>query len=417
LRSRPVFFPSLFVLAILVVLGSLYFVNLRLAANTAIGDDFRLYWSGGRYFVFQTVNPYRPEPAAQIRRDVFGTPLTSDGYPYRLEYPFYILLLYLPFSAAIKNAGVALSLWMLFLQVSLALTLILHLRVLEWRPRPVSIFLLFLFVFFWQYDVIALLDGNVSLILGLLLAGVLFSLRNESDEVAGILLAFSTFKWEAGGPLILFILIWAFSQRRWRFLSFFGITLGILFAITTILLPSWLQPFLQSVVANLRAGKGFSTFSIFHLWWRGLGQKLAWGLTGILIVTLFLEWRAACRDASWQRFAWTSALTLAATPLLGLPVELANLSLLTFPTLLVLVVSAGRWSRLATWSIGFWVVGLTLLPWLALFRSNSLEHTTYRLMLLLTTFLLLALYWLKWWAVRPPRLWLDRLKAAANTSL
>ncbi len=414
MRSRQLFFLILLVLIVLTILGALYFANARLTASTEIGRDFRLYWSGAHYFLFQKINPYRPEPTAQIRRDVFGTSLSADNSPlYWLDYPFYILLIYLPFSA-LKNANLALLLWTILLQIALAATLILHLRLLDWRPHPVSVFLLSLFVFFWQYNVIALLDGNISLLLGALFAGVLLSLQNGSDETAGILLAFSTFKWEAGGLLIIFILLWAFFRRRWGFLSFFGISLGILLAITTILLPDWPQPFYHSVLSNLRIGKGFSTFSVFQHWWPGIGQKLAWGLTVLLGVSLLLEWRAACRDGSWRRFAWTAALTLAATPLLGLPVELANLSLLTFPALLVFATSAERWSSVSTLLLGLWVTALTFLPWLALFQSDSLEHTTYRLMVLSSALLILALYWLKWWAVRPPRLWLDRLKAAAN---
>lgn len=410
MHSRRIFFLSFLILAALAIFGALYSVNARLAAAETLGRDFRLYRAGGRYFLLQAVNPYRFELAAQIRREVFGLPLSAGGYPHRLEYPFYILLFYLPFSA-IKNVNLALALWMLMLQMALAATLILHLRVLLWRPPPAALFLLFLLAFFWHYDLIALLDGNASLLLALFFAGLLLSLQEGSEEAAGLLLALSTFKWEAGGLLIVFILLWAVFQRRWRFLSFFAIGLGILLLLITVLLPSWLQPFFQSVFANLRNGKGFSTFQLFQLWWPGLGQKLAWGLTGLLALTLFLEWRLACRHHSQRRFVWTAALTLAVTPLLGLPIELANLALLTFPILLVLATAVERWRRLSGWFLALGMVGLIAWPWLQLFSTNSPERATYQLAILLPAGLALLLYWLKWWAVRPPRLWIDQLKA------
>lgn len=408
MRSRQIFFLLAVGIFVLGLLGGLFYTNFQIADKASVGHDFRLYWSGARYFLFQGMNPYQAELAAQIRREVYGIPLNVRGNLRRLEYPFHILLLYLPFSL-FPNVGIALALWLVLLQVSLIALLWMSLRLLEWRPSPLHLFVLLVFVLFWQYGLEATLDGNASILLAVIFVGALIALQREADEVSGILLAFTTFKWEAGGLLFLLLLLWVLSKRRWRVLSVFIITLAILVLLTTILVPSWFWPLQQSAFANLRAGKGFSTFRLFQMWWPGLGEKLAWGLALGLGIVLLLEWRAAL-GGDFRHLTWTAALTMTLPPLLGWPIETVNLVLLTFPVLVVLAVCDMRWQNVFRWLLPFLAPLLTVWPWAALFMTSSLKQTTYRLALLFPIGLVVALYWVKWWAVRPPRVWLDELK-------
>lgn len=409
MRSRQI--PILVILFILTLaaIGGLYYVNSRVASSDLAGRDFRLNWSGARYFLLQKVNPYQPELAAQIRREVFGIPLGAEGYPHRLEYPFYILFIYFPF-AAIPDLKIALALWLLVLQACMLGGLFFYLRVLDWRPNPLLFFLLLVLALFWQPALLAFLDGNASILLVFLFAAVLLCLRQGADEAAGLLMVLCTFKWEAGGLLLLLIMLWAASHGRWQVLSMFGIGLSVMLALVTILLPAWPLPYFQSVFANLSAGKGVSTFQVFMNWWPGLGDKLAWGLILALGVILLLEWRFA-RRRELPHLAWTAALTLAATPLLGLPVEPANLSLLLLPVLIIVSVTGARWKRHSAWLLPLLVLSLLALPWVNAFLSVSEKQAAYRLSILLPLGLVLALYWLKWWVVRPPRVWADRLRA------
>jgi hypothetical protein len=116
---------------------------------------------------------------------------------------------------------------------------------------------------------------------------------------------------------------------------------------------------------------------------------------------LIAEWRAVRgKDLRW--LLWTASLTVAATPLLGMPFVPIWL-VLTFPALLLVLATMeqrwgtfGRWSAVALLCMAFF--GL----WVA-FRDNIGSV----FVLFYPAGLILLLYWVRWWAVRPPRLWAD----------
>ena len=84
---------------------------------------------------------------------------------------------------------------------------------------------------------------------------------------------------------------------------------------------------------------------------------------------------------------------------------------LTFPVMLVVLISRERWRKLGT------VVALLLLlfyfsiPWL-LYTQGAPQEIGLQdeevLFLFWPLFTFLGLYWIRWWMIRPPRTWLDR---------
>ena len=49
---------------------------------------------------------------------------------------------------------------------------------------------------------VAIQEASPVLILGLLYSGILFTLREDMDELTGALLAFSLYYWEVGAPFL-----------------------------------------------------------------------------------------------------------------------------------------------------------------------------------------------------------------------
>jgi len=66
------------------------------------------------------------------------------------------------------------------------------------------------------------------------------------------------------------------------------------------------------------------------------------------------------------------------------------------------------------WKAGYWLAGLLLLlvllvPW-GLFVGSVLTRQIRLdiIFLFMPVFTVIGLYWIRWWALRPPRTWLER---------
>jgi len=129
----------------------------------------------------------------------------------------------------------------------------------------------------------------------------------------------------------------------------------------------------------------------------------------LIFITIF-EWVRA-QDKNSLQLAWAASLTLAVTPLLGFRFEFQDLPVLLIPTTLILAVVGERWTQTGNWSvIGFMVTFLSL-SWVAsddIFNilQTALDH---QMFLFFPIMVIFGLYWVRWWALRPPRTWLDQI--------
>ena len=129
------------------------------------------------------------------------------------------------------------------------------------------------------------------------------------------------------------------------------------------------MPFLRATWNSIRAGYGFSAHEILGQIWPDFGSTLGWVLTAVLVVVLGYEW-AGARGANFHRFIWAICLTLAATPLLGVRVEMDQLVLLTLPVMLIIVISRERWRKLGNGIAFLLLLFFFGAPWL-IFSSRS----------------------------------------------
>lgn len=248
-----------------------------------------------------------------------------------------------------------------------------------------------------------LLSGNSIVLQAFLLFGALRAIELEADELGGAMAALALVNIEATGLVFIMLLIWVFSSQRWRILYGFGMTFAVLVGISFVLLSSWILPFLGAVLGNWRADALPSTFSLFEGWFPGIGMRLAQILAVGALTIVFLEWRSVRQqDVRW--LFWTTSLTVAVTPLLGFP-TIPSWLVLTLPgVLLVVSVMVQRWGLLGIGSAILVTAGLFFGLW-----SAQMSGTTAIFTLLYPLILTLLLYWVRWWAVRPPRMWADEI--------
>lgn len=396
------------VLLALAVLAGLAWANISFAAHYPGGVEFLLPWSGVRAYLEQT-DPYGAAVGEAVQRAAYGRPAPAGEFPYYLDYPFTILLLYFPFGL-IPDFTLARGLWMLLLELAFFGLIFAGLRLADWYPGRLMLALLLLLALFWYPLLAALLAGGAAIWLALVYAGILWSLQHEADELAGALIALALFAWQIGGVFLLLILGRVIGLRRGRVFAGLGMAAFVLLAASFLVYPGWVLPFLRASFADLRAGGGLTPGEIFRALWPQFGGWPGWALTALLLAFMLMEWGTA-RLADAYRFYWTACLTLAITPLLGIPTEAANWPVLLLPVMLIFSIARRRWARRRNWV----TIGLSLLffvgPW-GLYVYGIVRPAAPPLawlLMLLPAVTVLGLYWMRWWAIRPPVTWMDQL--------
>ncbi len=388
---------------ILAVVGGLFIANMNFVKHVPGGTELIVPWKAMQNFMLQGVTPYGDLTKLNIQTSIYNQPILPGQYPYRVNTPLFLLVLFLPF-AWIQDFTLARVIWLIFLELGLMGVVLLSLRLSHWKPHWLFFIFILLFGFFWQPTVTMFVTASPIILQALVLLAALRALELGSDELAGALAALSLLNIEATGLVFLVLIIWIFSTQRWRVLAGIGMTLTILIGLSFLLLPSWLLPFIGAVMENWRSGALPSTFATLQQWLPGIGNRLAQILAVAALTIGLLEWRAVRRqDVRW--LFWTSCLTAALAPLFGIPYTPAWLAFTLPGVLLVASVMTQRWGILGLVTAIIVMAGIFLGLWAA-----QLNGLTSVFILFYPLSLTLLLYWVRWGAVRPPRLWADEIK-------
>ncbi len=346
------------------------------------------------------ITPYS-DPAAQRTQIVYyGRVAAEDEAPLILWLPFPAALFYLPF-ALIPDYALARGLWMTLGEIALVASALAILRLTGWKPPRLLLPLVLLFPVVWIFGALNLLSASPVPFVLLASVCALLALRAGQDELAGILLTLPALKLGVFSLFVFFLLWWMLYHRRWRVLAGFGMAIGLLLLISFLVLPGWLLPFLRGLYWHIRFNPPLSTYSVLGGLFPVAGPRFALILTGFFFTLLFVELRDSCRR-DFRHLLWTASLSLAVAPLFGLPLGADDFSALLLPLFLFLAVLNERWPRrrlagpAATVLLVLLVLGWILSPAPGLF-------------LLFSLLLLIALYWMRWFAVRPPRTLLETL--------
>jgi hypothetical protein len=201
---------------------------------------------------------------------------------------------------------------------------------------------------------------------------------------------------------------YAYRQNRTRILAGFGMLSIVLLAVSFLTYANWIIPYLRAGINNLRADFWFSVFTAFARLLPAYGKYIAWGLVALLIFAIGYEWNAV-RIGDLRRLYWVGCLMLAASPLIGFKTELSNLSVLVIPLALIFSVIYDRWNRIGALLTFLFLLLLFFMPWAAyLFLPPGYNEIVRQLQFIFLPLLtVLGLYWVRWWALRPPRVWAD----------
>ncbi|PWB77951.1 MAG: hypothetical protein C3F07_01165 [Anaerolineales bacterium] len=407
LSAEEVRFLVLLGLALAVVIA----LNLYLARTLPGGELFFQRWSGARTYLSGQVEPYSATIAERVQQIAYGRAAFSSEYPYVLNDPFPIVLLYVPM-ALISDFVIARGLWMLISEILLVATVFYFLRLLEWEPPRWLYGCILVFSVLGYFSLIAVGSGTQAIVFTFFYVLILNALRSFSDELAGALLFLIAYQWEVNALFFLFIVVFVFVNRRWRVLSGFGMSLFLLIAISLLAYPGWGLPYVRGVLSDWYRGVELTFGHIISFWFPEsrlpIGLWTAVGLGAIVLA----EWVGAV-NSHVRRIAWTASLSLAVTPLMGFAIFPSNHVVLLPAFILILMLVWERWTRRRVWFTLIVFLSAFLVPF-ALYVGVNRDYNPLLLSDLLTVLppvaTVIGLYWMRWWAVRSPRTWFDQLE-------
>lgn len=401
----------IFILLIAITLVGISWANYRFSSQNPGGNDFLSRWVGTRYFLLNGWSPYSTQTSEMIQNMAYGQIADDEEDKMLFVYPFYSIILYAPL-AVIGNYALARALWMTLLQLALILITAISLSLTKWKPPGWLLTGILVFSLLWYHGLRPTINGNASILVALFLVMALLSIRNERDIAAGFWLAMSTIKPQMVVLVIPLTLVWAIAKQRRTLIASFLSGMGLLLAVFSTLIPDWIIQNIKQILMYPGYTLPGTPGEIFLEWLPGIGVRLGWLVTILFVIVLVIEWRAVIsQDYHW--FFWTFSLTLVITNLIGIRTATENF-IAMFPALiLVFSIIQERWSRYGGWIImlnlfilfiGLWLIFLLTLQ----YGDQPIQSSI--LFFPLPIYLILALYWVRWWAIRPPRVYVDHLR-------
>lgn len=409
------FFNRFWYISLILIIGILVLItwaNFNFVQQNPGGNDFLVHWVGTRALIVDGISPYSETVAERIQTLAYGRPARPGEHELRVAYPMYSTLIFLPF-ALVSDYELARALWMTTLEATLIGLAILSLKLTRWR---ISIWLLpFFLVFsiFWYHSLRPLINGNAVILVAFILVAAFAALRSGRDEFAGVLLALSTIKPHLVVLPIIFILIWTISQRRWRALGWMLISLVLLSVGAALFVPDWPLQNLREILVYSSYNPPGTPGAVFETWLPATGRQLGWGLSAILGLIVIREW-IVVRHKDFHWFLWTGSLTLVTSSWIGIQTDPGNFILQFLPLVLVFSVWVERGGRTGTVLSSLALFLLFIVPWVIFLQTvtygdQPLQHPI--MFFPLPLFLLITLYWVRWWAIKPRRLLVEELRS------
>ena len=399
-RKYSVLVAVTLVIIILSSVAGLFWANYSNIKSRSIDKSFLIPWIGGRTYLQYGISPYDEATSKRAQVIYYGHLAANGEDPLYLTIPLMTEFLYFPFSV-IPDYTIARALWMMFEEFAILASILLVLSIIKWRPKS----LLLLFVLcsspLWFYSIGIIENGSPAGIVSLGIMGAIYAIQHHKEELAGGSL-FLIFLEPQIAVVFLAVMTWyVISNRKWRALWGFIMTLTFPVILSFILLPNWLIPFLRNTYTIGRHTSSLNVSGLLNNWWPALGLKISIGLFLFLSGLLFLELRNTPKGDD-EKAVWNFSLAFAITPLIGLSTYLDGHFLLILPLLLIYKVSHDRWK--GRWFfIGLTVILILILlfPWLTVTSQQALFFP-------LPLLLLIGLYWVRWWATQSPGELLDK---------
>lgn len=402
-RERPDLLFLGVMLAIILLAAGLTWFNYQFTPQAGKGDAFAPIWVGVRSAILSGSSPYAPQVLSQ------AAALVEDpGIPPRFVYPYYSLPLFAPFVLAYPYP-LARAIWMTAMFASLVGVIFASLALVGWRPPGGTLVALVVFSLGSYPAVRSVYLGNPAPLAALLVAlGLLLVLRKH-DALAGVFFSLAAIKPQMVILLWPFVLLWAVSRRRMALVWSLLLSALALLVGAFLVSPDWFPQNYVQLLSFFEESFPASIPMALWYWMPQNGLNLMAGIAILFAIWLLVEWwRTLGKGDSW--FLWTAAFSLTVTQVIGIPTSTSNMVVLFIPLILAFSVWTQRW-RVGGGRISLAVMALLALGMWALSRTGGGQVQPVSMFFPMPLVTLLALYWVRYWALDSIRLRVDHIEA------
>ena len=405
---RSAFGIVLLLLLIGLVIAGLTYANLRFSNLYPGGNDFLARWNGARYWLVQGISPYDERVSRDTQLKIYGhlaDPLEGEDKNH-FVYPLPSMLFFGLFG--LMDYPLARALWMTVLELSLIGLAIVGMRLADWKVPLWKATVLILFSILWYHALRTIVIGQFAAINALLIALSLLFIKQKQDFIAGMVLSLSIAKPQMSFLIIPYVLFWSFSVRRWEL--WWGTISGLVIqlGVTMALMPDWPAQMLRQVLDYPNYTYIGSPLAIIANSMPGLSRQVNIFLHAIFLGYLLLEWIISWRKDT-RHFIWTALMTLVVTNMVVLRTATTNYVMLLPVLFYFFAIWEERWRTAGQFFVWLSLAGLGMGLW-AVFLATVEGNVEQPIMYLpLPFFSLVGLWWVRWWAIRPPRLMIDEM--------
>lgn len=407
-NTRRLILFWILVILVLAAVGGLTWTNYRYAVNNPGGNDFLARWMGARYWLLEGVSPYDERVSLATQEMIYGHPAdpAKGEDKNHFVYPLTSMLFFGPFG--LLDFTLARALWMTVIELSLFVLAILSIQLSGWRLSPFKLAILILFSLFWYHGVRTVVIGQFAALNAVLITLALWLIRRKRDLASGLILSLTLAKPQMSFLIIPIILLWALSVRKWEI--WWGFLIGFIgtVGLSLVFLPEWPLEMVQQVLDYPNYTNIGSPLSIIANAAPGISQYLSLLLHIIFILYIAVEWFLVWGKDE-RHLTWTALMTIVITNLVSPRTATTNYVMMLPILYLIFSIGENRWGmggKLFTWisllalSVGLWVLFIFTV------QGNVEQPIMY---LPLPFYCLIGLWWVRYWALQPPRLPFDEI--------
>jgi len=201
-------------------------------------DHFVIPWAASRMWLLEGVTPY-DEAVLTLAEETLSQSAYLGSLPDSagLIDPAINLVFYLPFS--LIPYEISRAVWMTLLVLVTGMISHYGLRLSGWQVSRVEKLIIILLTVLWLPGISNIITGKLTpIIILLILLSIYLTLRGD-DTRAGFMLALTFGSFLTSVLVLLFIIVWSISRRRWSVVTAYFSGVIFLFAITLLFIPSW----------------------------------------------------------------------------------------------------------------------------------------------------------------------------------
>ncbi len=401
-RSIGLSYILFYIAGILLILAGATFALQRLSRRAVAGDEFPVNYLAAKNWLNQNRSPYDLSNGDQVLSVVNKTngsdKETALSY---FRYPLLSTIIVMPFT--FLPADTAKALWMAINCFVLILSCLLLSNTLWQKIKMSYLAVIAIFGALNYYSLYTILTGSLIPFVFMAFVVTIFLLINHKDNIAGFVLTISLVEFQIVFFFIIFILIWAATNKRNGFIRSFWAGLIFELIISLILLPTWPAGWLRSLMLDINIDGIYS--SILSQFIHSQYPGYLWLNIGIhlgLLLCMVLLWMRY-RSGDGQSLLWVTCLTFIISSLIVFS-STPGLMIFSIPALLMVI---SVWMRRLErhGNLFFWIaMGLLLIsPWAITLIEKQTVPAGINLMLIIFFPIIgiIGLWWIRWWILKP----------------